>query len=155
LPENFWGKLGILVEPVRQKSRHMSCLTVRGEHLPDRVRPLICGAADGTARLIRRFSDLQEWPTTGVPRKRALCEIPWPKNLPVQNVPLNRSFIQTFQRTTNTSHAARAAQFWQQYRSSDSSSNVTSCLRVRPLAAADVQAGLTRKTALPQRRWSC
>jgi hypothetical protein len=98
---------------------------------------------------------LQEWPTTGVPRKRALCEIPWPKNLPVQNVPLNRSFIQTFQRTTNTSHAARAAQFWQQYRSSDSSSNVTSCLRVRPLAAADVQAGLTRKTALPQRRWSC
>src|SRR5260370_31290075 len=93
LPENFWGKLGILVEPVRRKSPHMSCLTVRGEHLPDRVRPLICGAADGTARPIRRFSDLQEWPTTGVPRKRALCEIPRPKNSPVRNVLLKLSSI--------------------------------------------------------------
>jgi hypothetical protein len=149
LPENFWGKLGILVEPVRRKSAQMSCLTVHGEHLPDRVRPLICGAADGTARPIRRFSDLQQWSTTGVPRKRALCEIPWPKNSPVRTVPLNRSFIQTFQRTMNTSHAAGAAQFWRPYRSSDSSSNVTSCLRVRPLAAADIQAGLTRNNRSP------
>jgi hypothetical protein len=71
--------------------------------------------------------------------KGLYCEIPWPKNSPVRSVPLNRSFIQTFQRTTNTSHAAHAAQFLRPSRSSDSSLNVTSCLRGRPLAAADVQ----------------
>ena len=39
----------------------------------------------------------------------------------------------------STSLAARAAQFSRPCRSSGSSSNVTSCLRVRPLAAADIQ----------------
>jgi hypothetical protein len=105
----------------------------------NRLRPFVCGGTEGTARALRRFSDVQQRSSTGVPSKGLYCEIPWPKNSPVRNVPLNRSFIRTFQRTTNTSHAARAAQSWRPYRSSGSSSNVTSCLRGRPLAAADVQ----------------